>query len=138
MNTSGFLLGGALVTVLLVAALIIPAPAAEDGFTLAGVIPNDVFLYTAARHNPEREFLDRYWGEVFEALRQSGVGDDAIELLGSLLGLDAEQAAEVERLKQRASQLLAGVDWKQLAGKEFVFAERFVPPAGISDQRPPY
>ena len=122
-------------TALFVAALIAPAQVADDEFTLASAIPNDVFLYVAQRHNPEREFLDRYWGEVFEALAQSGIGEDLLDLLGSLLG--AEQAAEVERLRERASQLLDGVDWEQLAGQEMVFAERFDPPTQISDQDPP-
>ncbi len=135
MNTSGIFAGGVLVTALFVAALVAPAPGVVDGFTLADAVPNDVFLYAAERHNPEREFREQYWGEVFEALAQSGVGDDLLDLFGSLLG--AKQTAEIERLKQRASQLLDGVDWEQLAAKELAFAERFVPPKKISEDRPP-
>lgn len=135
MKTSGFFVGGILVTALFIVALTAPAPVANDGFTLIGAIPNDVFLIEAERHNPDREFLDEYWGEFFEALGQSGVGDDLLELFSSLLGV--KQTAEVERLKQRASQLLDGVDWEQLGGKETVFAERFVPPTQIADDRPP-
>ncbi len=86
-------------TALVAPALISSAPVREAGFTLARVIPNDVFLYVAQRHNPERDYLDRYWGDVFEALAQSGIGNDLTELLGSLLGPDAEQTAEIERLK---------------------------------------
>jgi tetratricopeptide (TPR) repeat protein len=134
-NTSGIFAGGLLATALFVAALAAPAPGIDDGFTLADAIPNDVFFYVAERHNPQREFLEEYWGEVFEALSQSGVGDDLLDLFGALLG--EKRAAELERLKQRASQLLDGVDWGQLAAKEFVFAERFVPPKSISDDRPP-
>ncbi|MBU0617635.1 MAG: hypothetical protein KKI02_07950 [Planctomycetes bacterium] len=135
MNKSGFCVSGVLATALCAATLIGPARVGQERFTLAGAIPNDVFLYVAERHNPAREFREKYWGEVFEALAQSGVGDDLLELFGSLLG--AKQTAEIERLKQRASQLLDGVDWEQLAGKEFVFAERFVPPKKISEDRPP-
>ena len=126
MKTIGFFVGCALAAALVTSALNTPASVAEDGFTLARAVPNDVFFYVAERHNPEREFLERYWGEVFEALSQSGVGNDLLELIGSLFG--AEQKAEFDRLKERASQLLAGVDWKQLAGKEMVFAERLPPP----------
>jgi len=134
-NTNGIFVGGVLVTALFVAALVGPAPGVEDGFTLAHAIPHDVFMYVAERHNPDREFREQYWGEVFEALAQSGVGDDLLELFGSLLG--AKQTAEIERLKQRATQLLDGVDWEQLAAREFVFAERFVPPEKILEDRPP-
>ena len=126
MKTIGFFVGCALAAALVTSALNTPASVAEDGFTLARAVPNDVFFYVAERHNPEREFLERYWGEVFEALSQSGVDKDLLELIGSLFG--AEQKAEFDRLKERASQLLAGVDWKQLAGKEMVFAEQLHPP----------
>ncbi len=135
MNTLGSrLIGGALVALLLLAPST-SANAGERRFTLADAIPNDVFVYVAGQHNPERAFLDDYWGEVFDALKQCGVGADLMELIDSLLG--AEQQAEVGRLKQRASDLWAGVDWDQLVGREVVFAERLAaavqtPGGGIS------
>ena len=124
-------------TALVSSALIKPAPEAKLGFTLGRAIPDDVFMYIAERHNPERDFLDEYWGEVFEAAAQSGIGDDLLGLLRSGFGFSAEQKAEIERLKERASQLLAGVDWEQLEAKESVFAEKFFPPALISEDGPP-
>lgn len=124
-------------TALVSSTLIKPAPEAKHGFTLGRAIPDDVFMYIAERHNPERDFLDEYWGEVFQAAAQSGIGDDLLGLLRSGFGFSAEQKAEIERLKERASQLLAGVDWEQLEAKESVFAEKFVPPAQISEDRPP-
>ena len=124
-----------LVAVLLAAALAGPAYAGEPRFTLTRAVPNDVFVCTAEQHNPEREFLDHYWGEVFDALKQCGLGADLMELIGSAVG--EEGAAEVERLKQRATELLAGVDWDQLAGKEMVFAERLATPIRAAGNGPP-
>ena len=135
MKSGGILAISALATAIAAPMLISSPTVLQDGFTLADATPNDVFMYVLARKNPEREFLDQYWSEVFEALEQSGVGGDVIELLGSVL--NAEQTAEMERLKERASQLLVGVDWQQLAGKEMVFAERFDPPKGLSGDKPP-
>lgn len=132
MSPRGCCLAAGLVAALLVASWSAPAREGEEQFTLAGAIPNDVLLYAAERHNPEREFLSEYWGEVFDALRQSGVGDDLLELIGSLAGFGAEQKAEVDRLKERASQLVAGVNWEQLGANETVFAERLPPPVQIS------
>lgn len=111
-----------LVTGLLMAALAGPALAGDEKNTLVRAVPNDVFLCVAGQHNPEREFLDRYWGEVWDALKQSGVGEDLLELIGTFL--DAEQNAEVQRLRERVSRLLEGVDWERLIGGEVVFAER--------------
>jgi hypothetical protein len=132
MNLIAHYWGGVFISTLLT---VIPAPPAESNraeFTLAGYVPNDVFLFVAGRHNPERDFLDRYWDEVFTALRQSGVGTDLLELLGTLF--QGDQKAEFMRLKDRATQLLAGVDWEQLAGKEMVFAERLAQPLKIGGQ----
>lgn len=135
MKTIVLFVGCALATALVAPTLITSTPEAKGGFSLAGTIPDDVFLCVAERHNPEREFIDHYWGEVIEALAQSGIGEDLTGLVGSLLGV--EQTAEIERLKERASQLLAGVDYERLAGKEMVFAERFEPPVLVSNGRPP-
>ncbi|MGD2110925.1 MAG: hypothetical protein PVI86_16235, partial [Phycisphaerae bacterium] len=104
------------------AALLAPTAVANDRFSLIRAVPDDVFLCTAGRHNAERAFLDAYWGEVFDALKASGIGGDIMELLGSQLG--EEQRATIEEFKQRAMQLLEGVDWKSLGGGEVVFAER--------------
>jgi len=135
MNARRFRVIGGLAAVVLAAALIAPAYAAEEQFTLTAAVPNDVFCCVAERHNPEREFLNQYWGEVIDALKECGIGDDLFGLLGSLMG--EKEMARVEELKERASQLLAGVDWDQLTGGEVVFAERFDPPKQILGQRPP-
>ena len=110
-----------------VAGMLAPAPAmAGEKFTLATVVPDDVFLLASDSPNVEREFLDKYWGEVYDALRETGIGADAMELISSLLG--EEQVAEVERLKALATELVDGVNWDDLVGKEFAFAMR-MPPA---------
>jgi hypothetical protein len=115
-----------MIVVLASGLMTLPA-AAKGGFKLISAVPDDVFILTAMKHNPEREFIEDYWGEVISALKATGIGSDTMELIGSLLG-DA-QRMEVERLKEKASQLLDGVDWKQLKGGEFVFAERLNVPS---------
>lgn len=111
----------------LLGGLLTPAAVAKDGFSLISAVPDDVFICTAMKHNPERVFVEDYWGEVIDALQATGVGTDVMELIGSLLG-EAERA-EVDRLKEKATQLLDGVDWKKLKGGQFVFAERLNLPA---------
>ena len=110
---------------LLAAGLPVPATAKELP-KLVSAVPDDVFICVAGRHNAERKFLEDYWGEVIDAFKQTGITSDVMELLGSFLG--DEQRAEVDRLKERASQLLDGVDWKALGGGEMVFAERLGEP----------
>lgn len=127
MSTAGWVMGVVVGVGMSVAALVSPTQTPQSTFTLLEFVPQDVFLCVAQRHNPERKFLDDYWSEVFAALEQSGVGQDVLDLIGSLLG--AGPAAEIERLREQAERLLAGVEWQQLAGREMVFAEKFVFPA---------
>ncbi len=125
MKTHGSWLTGMLTAVLLATSLAVPAPA-DPGFSLAAAVPDDVFLCVVAQNNPEREFLNEYWTEVFEAFMQCGFTGDLMDLINSAAG--TEGAAELTRLKERASELLSGVDWEQLAGREMAFAERFRTP----------
>ena len=105
----------------------LPQAVGQEAFTLARVIPNDVFLFETCRQNSERQFLEDYWNEVFGALKQSGIDEDLAELFGTSLGLDEQQAGEIDRLKEKFSELICEVDWSQLHGAENVFAERFTP-----------
>jgi tetratricopeptide (TPR) repeat protein len=107
-----------------------------EEFTLARVIPNDVFIFENCRQNPERKFLEEYWDEVIDTLKQSGIDEDLAELFGTALGLDDEQTEEIDRLKTRFLDLIGEVDWKQLVGTENAFAERFQPIAIIAEGRP--
>jgi tetratricopeptide (TPR) repeat protein len=101
----------------------------EAGFTLSRAVPSDVFLYAAERRNPDADFLRGYWGEIAEALAASGIGEDAIDLVGTMLG--AAQAGEISRIRQKAESLITAVDWEDLSGKEMVFAERMIAPEQI-------
>ncbi|MHC4942733.1 MAG: tetratricopeptide repeat protein [Planctomycetota bacterium] len=138
MKTTGLILIGMSAVVLMAAALITPSVSADDQVTLARYVPNDVFMFINDRSNPDRHFIDQYWMEVFDALVNCGIHEDVIEMFSYLLGeLDVEQAAEVERIKNRALQLFDAVDWAQLACKETAFTERFVPPLFIAQGKSP-
>jgi len=107
---------------LVAAGLPVLAEPDRGGHTLAAVIPDDVYLCISAKHNPARDFLDAYWGEVFEALRESGIVSDLLGMAGFQPG--SEEAADFERIKTRASELIDGVEWGDLCGTEMVYAER--------------
>ncbi|MFQ5490963.1 MAG: tetratricopeptide repeat protein, partial [Phycisphaerae bacterium] len=102
----------------------LPGAAARAGetFSLLSAVPDDVFFCVAERHNPERQFVTDYWDGVWQAVVQTGLGADLMDLVGSAGG--EEQLAEAQRIKDLATQLLGQVDWGQLVGKEFVYAMR--------------
>ncbi|MEW6253890.1 MAG: tetratricopeptide repeat protein, partial [Planctomycetota bacterium] len=78
-------------------------------------------------------FGERYWGEVFAALADSGIDKDVRALVGAALRIKDE--AELERLWKRAEELLEGVPWARMAGQEHALAERFAR-VGPSDAPP--
>ncbi|MBN2448099.1 MAG: hypothetical protein JXO22_15320, partial [Phycisphaerae bacterium] len=123
MNTQRSTAARLLLGVLLASLALAPATADTSDFTLAKSVPNDVFLCVAGRHNPEREFLDKYTAEIFDAIVKAGIVDDALGILG--LVLDSDDMAEVERVRERFTGLTGAVDWNDLLSREMVFAERF-------------
>ncbi len=101
------------------------AVAKENQLSLSRAIPNDVFLYIGTTDNPEQEFLREYWADVFNALKQCGIGDDVLKLVSSAVG--EEGMAEVTRLKELATKLIDNIDFDNLANREFVYAQRMSP-----------
>jgi tetratricopeptide (TPR) repeat protein len=101
--------------------------AAEKKFTLTRMVPADVFVCVSARGNPERAFVMDYWGEIFTAAKNSGIGDDLMAMIKEAVG-EGDQLDEMNRMKARAMELFNGVDWSALGDGEMVFAER-LPPA---------
>ncbi len=120
------------VTSLMVAACVVasalPALAAKRAFTLTNAVPDDVFIVAAAKHTSASAFLTEYWSEIWEEAKGTGVGDDLWDLIGSFL--NEEQMDEARRLRDRATELLSGVDWAKLQTAEIAFGERFVNRSG--------
>jgi tetratricopeptide (TPR) repeat protein len=115
--------------------LLAPAQEPQNTFTLGRAIPDDVFLYVAQRHNPERAYLDQYWGEVCQAFVASGVAEDFFNLITGAAGPDG--AARVQQLRERGTALITAIDWGQLGSREVAFAERFSPQPTMRGEGPP-
>ncbi len=111
---------------MLCASFVVPAQVSAAEFSLVRAVPDEVFLVVADKHNPEREFLNEYWEEVADAFMATGICDDAMAMLGSMI--DKDQMDNVNRLRDKAQKLIDGVDWDDLGSNDFVFAERFASP----------
>ena len=103
----------------------------QNAFSLIQAVPDDVFLVTASRYNPERDFLHAYWYEVWLAFEESGVIDEVTDLVLSLA--EEEVAAELSRVCERFCGLCAEVDWLGMGRGEVVFAERILGPTTWGD-----
>ncbi len=95
-------------------------------YTLGQAVPANMWLYIHAIHNEERAFVEREWAELWSVFEQSGIVGD---LLGMFTAeLSPEEKAEVESFIKKFQEMVFKVDWSNLVGREFVFAERLSPP----------
>lgn len=104
-----------------------PAFAGDHPFPLASCAPPDAYLLVAARHNPERDFLDQYYARVFDAVTKCGAIDEIWELITSTQDPDAVEQADA--MIDKANKLLHGVEWGELFKHEFVYVGRVGFPA---------
>ncbi len=94
-------------------------------FTLGQYIPEHAWFFIHHADNPERAWIEQQWGEVFEALKNSGIDRDITTLVMS--ALTDEDRAKADATIQKVTGLLHGVSWGDLIGKEFAFAEGVSP-----------
>ncbi len=104
---------------------LLPAVTALGGqlppqFTLGKYVPADSLLYVHAVSNPEREWIDAQWAEVFDALANSGIDQDIFSMI---LGLVEDREA-AEATLNRLTERFKAVAWGDLVAKEFVLSER--------------
>lgn len=110
---------------LLLAVTALPA-AAADRWSLESAVPSGVFFYEHNVANPENEFLDDYWNEVFTAFANSGIDRDIKSMLLGFMPKDDRE--RFENLWTRAAELCETVAWRELIATEFVFAQEFTFP----------
>jgi hypothetical protein len=94
----------------------------QQDVPLSGAVPQDVFLYTYGKRNPERAFLEAHWTRVWEAFKASKIPQDLLDL--ALSAADEEEKALIDELHATFGERIAAVDWSGLVGGETAFAER--------------
>ncbi len=108
------------------AAAAAPVQVLPERFTLGRYVPGDWWMYLHFVHNPEHDWLEKEWAEVWDALKKTGLDKDIMSLV--LSALSDEDRAQTEATVGKIKELLAGVRWGDLLGREVVFAERVAPP----------
>ena len=94
-------------------------------FTLGQYVPDNAWLLVHAADNPDRAWVEQQWAEVFDALKNSGIDRDITTLIMS--ALSDEDRVKAEATIQKVTTLVRGVNWGDLARKEFVFSEGITP-----------
>lgn len=97
-------------------------------FPLTKAIPADVFVAVAAKSNPERQFLNDYWGEVKQAFWDSGIATDVWDMMADTMS--DEHLEQMEAIQQQFSTLCKEVQWGDLFDKEMIHVGRMIMPQG--------
>jgi len=106
--------------VLALLVLLAPVAVAGDGTRVAKGVPDDVFLFVNWMDNPERDYLDKYWEEVWVAFEESGVLGDIKNFF--LEVLPPNEREKIEASMTKALDLVGGVDWKGMFEKDGTYA----------------
>jgi hypothetical protein len=101
------------------------APQATS-FTLGKYIPGDCWMMTAGVDSPERAWVDEQYMQVWDALCNTGIHNDVINLVMS--EVPEEQKGMVNQQMEAATKLFGSVDWEAMVSGEVVFAERLQAP----------
>lgn len=108
------------------AALSLPVMAdTKPSFTLGKAVPSDVYIYVHGTHNPEREYLDKYWGEVWSSFKKTGIIEDLHTLITS--SAPPADKEKFDTFWKRAGELIDGVDWDARV-EELVYTSRMGTP----------
>lgn len=109
---------------LVLSAGILASPAAAQGFDLVSAVPSDYYMVSGSRTNPERAFLDSHWGGVWDALVDSGIGDDLMDMVSEQA--DPGMVDMVMGTVDACGAMCRAVNWDALDG-DVVYAQRMNP-----------
>jgi len=96
-------------------------------FSLAKAVPADSWLYFHFARNPEREFLEKHWSHVWEAVAAANFHQDIKRMFMKNMETEEDQEEFLEHWN-KAVELFNNVDWGDLTKQECVlFTQQVVP-----------
>jgi hypothetical protein len=111
--------------VLLVAAHSVSATRAAESLDLRRGVPEDVFLVVQAMHNPERDYQEQYYEEVWKTVQETRILERALEIATSRMG--EEDLAQAQSVVEDLEAAVEPIDLKALADcQEMIYAQEMV------------
>lgn len=105
----------------------IPSVQAEERFGLSKAVPDGVFVYVHAVHNPERNAINERWAAIWKQVADARIQDDVRDTIRQLIP-NEEDRSQFDKVWNQVTDLIAGVDWSNLVSKEFVYCSRLRAP----------
>jgi hypothetical protein len=92
--------------------------------------PDDVYLAVAKQKSPKSEYMDKKWGELWDAFEQSGFLPGAVDVIKN--NMPASDRQQAEEVFAQATELLGDIDWLAFIENQFAFGMRFEEYKGLS------
>ncbi|MFW6168963.1 MAG: hypothetical protein ACODAD_00635 [Planctomycetota bacterium] len=88
-------------------------------------VPDDVFLVVQKKHNPERDFQQAYYEEVWDTIRETRITERALEIATAQMGEDDQ--ARVDRVIEEFREAAEPIDIRALINcEELIYAQRML------------
>ncbi|MGB0714711.1 MAG: hypothetical protein ACPGXK_02475, partial [Phycisphaerae bacterium] len=109
--------------------LLVPATAfggqLPKQFTLSEYVPSNAWLYMNFVENPENEWLNEQYEELFTALKESGIDRDVVGMMSTLIDAagNGQGGTDMEATVEKMTGMFSKIDWDGL-GIEMAYAMR--------------
>ncbi len=98
---------------------------ADDALDLRRGVPNDVYMVVHAKHNPERDYQQQYYEEVWKAVQETQILDRVLKIITSRLEEDqlAQASSVIDELREAAKP----IDLEALSNcQEMIYAQQML------------
>lgn len=98
---------------------------AAEPLDLRRGVPDDVFLVVQKKHNPERDFQQPYYEEVWDTILETGVAERALKIATADIGEEGQ--ARVNRVIEEFHDAAEPIDIRALSNcEELIYAQRML------------
>lgn len=105
-----------------------PARAAEqsgEALDLRQGVPADVYLVVEAKHNPERDFQQEYYEEVWQTVQKTEIIERAMKIVTSRMG--QQQLEQATSVLEELQEAIKPIDMEALADcDQMIYAQQMV------------
>ena len=89
---------------------------------LKEAIPTDMFLAIHGQHNPERDYQQQYYGEIWETVQETQIIEKVSALISARMSDD--ESAQASQVRDALTAALEPVEWEKLEPKEIAYGQK--------------
>ena len=89
---------------------------------LKEAIPTDMFLAIHGKHNPERDYQQQYYGEIWETVQETQIIEKVSALISARMSDD--ESAQASQVRDALTAALEPVEWEKLEPKEIAYGQK--------------